>query len=281
MTNVDRRHFLKTTGALGLTPLSSPKMNSTMSIKRTPLGIRDDFAVTQNQTYLNTSYVGPFPTVVHEAAIKYANEQQLTPAKGLGISMEIKEATRVKFAELFGATRDEVALLFSTSDAENIVTSAIDLKAGDNVVIDELHFITSFVLYRWLEQAKGIELRIVPHTKTFGIGRRDSPIATFRTILATNTVSVGSPTTWSPRPHRARSAALVGSSQTSTQKLRNWTPQIIRSQHPMCDGVGHCSLNHPSISTLSSATSDSPLALGRWSSGNSLTLTNYSCLMNQ
>ena len=146
MTNVDRRHFLKTTGALGLTPLSSPKMNSTMSIKRNPLGIRDDFAVTQNQTYLNTSYVGPFPGVVHEAAIKYANEQQLTPAKGLDISMEIKEATRVKFAELFGATRDEVALLFSTSDAENIVTSAIDLKAGDNVVIDELHFVTSFVL---------------------------------------------------------------------------------------------------------------------------------------
>ena len=164
MTNVDRRHFLKTTGALGLTPLSSPKMNSTMSIKRNPLGIRDDFAVTQNQTYLNTSYVGPFPAVVHEAAIKYANEQQLTPAKGLDISMEIKEATRVKFAELFGATRDEVALLFSTSDAENIVTSAINLKAGDNVVIDELHFVTSFVLYRWLEQAKGIELRIVPHT---------------------------------------------------------------------------------------------------------------------
>ena len=34
----------------------------------------------------------------------------------------------------------------------------------DSVVIDELHFVTSFVLYRWLEQAKGIELRIVPHT---------------------------------------------------------------------------------------------------------------------
>jgi selenocysteine lyase/cysteine desulfurase len=103
------------------------------------------------------------PRVVHQAALKYAEEQLLTPAIGLDGSMERKEAARTKFAELFGAKREEVALLFSTSDGENIVTRALDLKAGDNVVIDELHFITTFVLYRELEKSRGIELRIVPH----------------------------------------------------------------------------------------------------------------------
>jgi selenocysteine lyase/cysteine desulfurase len=100
---------------------------------------------------------------VYEAALKYAEEQRLTPSVGLDISMERKERTRAKFAELFGAKPEEVALLFSTSDAENIVTRALDLKPGDNVVIDELHFITTFVLYRELEKRNGIELRIVPH----------------------------------------------------------------------------------------------------------------------
>ncbi|MGH9323272.1 MAG: aminotransferase class V-fold PLP-dependent enzyme, partial [Vicinamibacteria bacterium] len=47
---------------------------------------------------------------------------------------------------------------------ENIVASALDWKTGDNVVLDELHFQTSFVLYRELEKRHGIELRIVPQT---------------------------------------------------------------------------------------------------------------------
>ena len=55
-----------------------------------------------------------------------------------------------------------MALLFGTGDAENIVTRGLDLKAGDNVVIDDLHFTSSWVLYRHLEKDKGVELRIVP-----------------------------------------------------------------------------------------------------------------------
>jgi selenocysteine lyase/cysteine desulfurase len=37
------------------------------------------------------------------------------------------------------------------------------LKAGDNVVVDELHYETSFVLYRHLEETRRISLRIVEH----------------------------------------------------------------------------------------------------------------------
>ena len=165
MTSIDRRRFLKTTAAAGLASLPARlRGRQAPSADDDPLGVRHDFHVTQEQTYINTSYVGPMPTVVHDAAIKYADEQRLTPARGLGISMEIKQQARVNFADLFGAQPEEVAFLFSTSDGENIVTNALDLKSGDNVVIDELHFITTFVLYRQLEKTKGIELRIVPHT---------------------------------------------------------------------------------------------------------------------
>ncbi len=163
MTSMDRRSFLKTTAAVGLTTVPAARTGASVTADDDPLGIRREFPVTEKMTYINTAYVGPFPKVVYEAALRYAEEQLLNPAVGLDISMERKEKARTKFAELFGAKPEEIALLFSTSDGENTITEAFDLKAGDNVVIDELHFITTFVLYRELEKSKGIELRIVRH----------------------------------------------------------------------------------------------------------------------
>ncbi|MGH8188014.1 MAG: aminotransferase class V-fold PLP-dependent enzyme, partial [Steroidobacteraceae bacterium] len=45
-------------------------------------------------------------------------------------------------------------------EGENLVAGTHDLQRGDNVVIDELHYQTEFVLYKRLEQARGIELRV-------------------------------------------------------------------------------------------------------------------------
>ncbi len=163
MSPIDRRNFMKTTAALGLTSLPSARKSLALSTEQDPLGIRDDFHVTRNFAYLNISLVGPMPTVVHDTATTYADKQRLDPAASYFESREIKEQVRIKFANLFGANTNEISLLFSTSDAENIVTDSLDLKPGDNVVVDELHFATTFVLYRNLEATKGIELRIVPH----------------------------------------------------------------------------------------------------------------------
>src|SRR5437773_2833086 len=70
---------------------------------------------------------------------------------------------RVQFARLVNATADEIGLLFSTAEGENVIAQGLDLVAGDNVVVDELHYPTEFVLYRALEAARGVELRIAKH----------------------------------------------------------------------------------------------------------------------
>jgi selenocysteine lyase/cysteine desulfurase len=64
---------------------------------------------------------------------------------------------------LVGADAEEIGFLYSTSEGENIVAAALDLKPGDNVVVDELHYNTSFVLYRHLEATRQIALRTVKH----------------------------------------------------------------------------------------------------------------------
>ena len=40
------------------------------------------------------------------------------------------------------------------------MANGLDLRAGDNVVIDELHYETEFVLYRHLQETRGVEMRV-------------------------------------------------------------------------------------------------------------------------
>src|SRR3990172_2984611 len=83
MNSIDRRGFLKTTAAWGLAPIPTLRSGPAGLSDDDALGVRKEFAVTQDQTYLNSAYVGPMPNVVYEAAVRYADEQRLTPAIGL------------------------------------------------------------------------------------------------------------------------------------------------------------------------------------------------------
>lgn len=125
-----------------------------------PLGIRHEFPVCEEQTYLNTASQGPLSRTAYAAFEDYAREKRLMRRPGQ--LSDAEASARTRFARLFGADEDEIGFLYSTSDGENLVTSALDWRAGDNVVVDELHFVTTFVLYRELERRHGIELRIVP-----------------------------------------------------------------------------------------------------------------------
>ena len=182
MTAWNRRTFLKTTAAAGLAGLpvarapgaagqlasvtAHPTEPSVAGVFRSndddPLGVRASFPVTEETAYLNTASSGPLPVPVRDALRAYADEKSLyrDPAS----RRAAEDGARTRFAELFGADEDEVALLYATSGAENIVARALELGPGDNVVVDELHFVTTFVLYRELERQRGVELRIVPAT---------------------------------------------------------------------------------------------------------------------
>ncbi len=67
---------------------------------------------------------------------------------------------RDKFARLVSVSSDEIGFLYATTEGENIVARQIGLERGDNVVVDELHYSTSYILYKHLEETLGIELRI-------------------------------------------------------------------------------------------------------------------------
>jgi len=127
-----------------------------------PLGVRRDFPAVRDGLYLNSAYIAPIPLPVAEAARAFADRKASKPIP-LDEMLKKTDEVRGQFARLIGAEPDEIGFLFATSEGENLVASALDLKAGDNVVVDELHYETTFVLYRHLEETRKITLRIVKH----------------------------------------------------------------------------------------------------------------------
>jgi selenocysteine lyase/cysteine desulfurase len=157
--DLNRRQFIEAaSGAAALLPIAQ----SPATDRDDPLGVRRDFPAVRDGLYLNSAYITPSPLPVAEAARAFADRKASRPIP-LDEMSKNADDVRGQFARLVGAEPDEIGFLFATSEGENIISSALDLKAGDNVVVDELHYNTSFVLYRHLEETRRIALRIVGH----------------------------------------------------------------------------------------------------------------------
>ena len=125
-----------------------------------PLGVRSDFPVVEELTYLDGAYITPSPRQAVRAAQAFLEAKSRNPTS-LGDMLAETVAARQKFGRLVGASESEVGLLFATSDGENVVTRALDLGRGDNVVVDDLHYETTYLLYQELAESVGLEVRTV------------------------------------------------------------------------------------------------------------------------
>jgi len=159
--SIDRRAFVAAAAAavaihpsrvIGDTPEPDPR--------RDPLGVRDDFPIVAEHIYLNSAYIAPVSRAVVAASQMYIEGKSARPLQ-VNALLAANDAVRAQFARLVNATPDEIGLLTSTGEGENVIANGIGLRPGDNVVVDDLHYTTEFVLYRALEAARGIELRIV------------------------------------------------------------------------------------------------------------------------
>ncbi|HVY55876.1 MAG TPA: aminotransferase class V-fold PLP-dependent enzyme, partial [Thermodesulfobacteriota bacterium] len=76
--------------------------------------------------------------------------------------MERVEAVRGMSARLIGAAKDEIAFIKNTSHGISIVTSGLDWRKGDNVVVFEKEFPSN--IFPWLDlKRKGVEVRFIPY----------------------------------------------------------------------------------------------------------------------
>ena len=164
---LDRRTFVATAASLAAAAVAHPSsaiaMPTSIAPEDDPLGVRGDFPIVTKKTFLNSAYIAPIPKQVVAAGLAFL-EEKANNSFQLGPLLRKCDEVRAQFARLINAASpDEIGLLFSTAEGENVVATGLGLKAGDNVVIDELHYDTEFVLYRTLEKTQGVELRIAKH----------------------------------------------------------------------------------------------------------------------
>ena len=184
---LDRRAFVTTAASLTAAALVNPTAGTAMPTSLPeraddPLGVRGDFPIVANRVFLNSAYIAPIPKQVVAAGYAFLEEKS-TNSFQLGPLLKKCDELRVQFARLVNAAADEIGLLFSTGEGENVVAAGLDLKAGDNVVIDDLHYDTEFVLYRTLEKTRGVELRIAKNRNGVVDASDFEPLVDARTRL--------------------------------------------------------------------------------------------------
>jgi selenocysteine lyase/cysteine desulfurase len=159
---VSRRHFLgATSGAATLSALANrPAAQAPADPTADPLGVRRDFPAADEYTFLNTAYIGLISRPVLDAGRAWLDARAHRPLE-VGEMLRKTDEVRHAFARMINASDEEVGMLFSTSEGENVVADALDLKRGENVVIDDLAYPSTSIIHKRLEQTRGIEVRIV------------------------------------------------------------------------------------------------------------------------
>jgi cysteine desulfurase/selenocysteine lyase len=152
-----RRRFL---GASGIAAFSAMTPIEAAGSEDDPLGVRKDFPATGDYTYLNTAYIGLISQPVVEASRDWIEARARRPYT-VGQMLAKTQETRKLFAEMVGASEDEIGFLYSTSEGENVVANSIEFKRGDNVVFDDIVYPSTPIIYKKLAQARGLEIRVV------------------------------------------------------------------------------------------------------------------------
>ena len=166
--NLDRRHFLSGSAALG----SGMFFGCDSADSKTPDTVltaedasfdtaRVAFPWSTKEVYLNNA--GRHPCGLHavNAAREYLEFILGGPGDGANFGERQFHEVKELYGQLIGAKASEIALVQSTLTGENLVALGLSLHSGKgNVVVDELHYHGGAYIYRRLQEA-GLELRII------------------------------------------------------------------------------------------------------------------------
>lgn len=125
---------------------------------------RDEFPSLSGVTFLNTAFCSPVATSVYQASQAFLDERMASP-DGMRSWDQTAEETRALVAQLLGADPGEIAFATSAAMGTNIVAEGLQLKPGDNVVLDDLAYPTDSLLWQRKGEQLGCEVRKVANTE--------------------------------------------------------------------------------------------------------------------
>ena len=134
---MDRRTFLKATVASTALPaitqevLAHNRDGLAIDDERYWSLVRDEFPITRELLYFNNGTMGPSPRIVTERVTSRIQHVDSTGDYGGDYEAIRKAIARVVNAE----SGDTIAFTHNVSEAISIVSSGLDLKAGDEVLL--------------------------------------------------------------------------------------------------------------------------------------------------
>ncbi|MDF1849225.1 MAG: aminotransferase class V-fold PLP-dependent enzyme [Verrucomicrobiales bacterium] len=123
----------------------------------TPEDLAQHFPSLKDQHYLNTAAEGIPPTSARRALLDYLDTKTLG-MDGREALFATFDTCREAAAPIFRLPADEISFCSSTSEAYNLLATAIPFQSGDNIVISDLDFPSGAT--PWLRHPGSPEVRI-------------------------------------------------------------------------------------------------------------------------
>ena len=130
--------------------------------------VREQFVLAPNLAIMNAANLCPSSAPVLESVYSNTKDMDRDPSFNNRAKLtEGKEATRKLLAEFLRASPDEIIITRNTSEANNLVSSGVELREGDEVIISSDNHPSNHVA--WQEKAKrfGFTVRVVEQVNPY------------------------------------------------------------------------------------------------------------------
>jgi len=129
------------------------------------LAVREQFVMPPDLAMLNAANLCPSSAPVLETLYRNTKDMDRDPSFDNRVKMgEGRERTRRLLADFLRVTPEEIVITRNTSESNNLVSSGLDLKPGDEVVIFADNHPSNNTA--WKEKAKrfGFTVKVIPET---------------------------------------------------------------------------------------------------------------------
>jgi len=170
---MNRREFARLLAIGGAAPFVSPKVAwaRPSDLPPTPASpdekfwtaVRDQFVMPKDLAMLNAANLCPSSAPVLETLYKFTKDMDQDPSFDNRAKLgDGRETTRKLLAEFLRVTPEEIVITRNTSESNNLVSTGIDLKAGDEVLLTADNHPSNHTA--WQEKAKrfGFTVKDVP-----------------------------------------------------------------------------------------------------------------------
>ena len=124
--------------------------------------VREHFVMPQDLAVLNAANLCPTSAPVLETLFKATREMDRQPSPAYREEMhDAKEITRSALAEFFRVTPEEIVITRNTSESNNLVSSGLDLRAEDEVLLFSDNHPSNDVAWKEKARRHGYRVKVV------------------------------------------------------------------------------------------------------------------------